>query len=405
MNGSSSTQPTQPWAPSTLTDWTQVLHNAARVPQDSPRYAEARQVVQDALSNIDLLNQTASQRDVKRVGEILPPELALGLKPVPGVDPNALLAGTVAFGRGASAGIVKPPPEIAAAHPTASIAGDIAGAGAVTALASPLVAGLSPMAGGAILGGSYGATRGAIDPMLTGDRKIDAALGGLTGLVTGAVGGKITGKLAPAVTQVGRNILKLLGARAAQTGAKVTGEELAQTNEAILRRYLEGKGMHPEQIEAAIVRSRPLWASEAAKAAPQPALAAQARPAPPPEPKLPPGKVAPLAGTEGRGFEVTGERATPAIPASAPTIGEMSGVANLQLVPRAAAEVPAPKPLATGATTRSGRSVADILREGEKVMGRPLSAAERDAVLQRLFGARSAHPGHPLWFGPGAPTE
>src|SRR5512146_2563480 len=194
MNGSSSTQP---WTPSTLTDWTQVLHNAAQVPQTSPRYAEARSVVSDALFNIDLLNQTASQRDVKRVGEILPPELALALKPVTGVDPNALLAGAVGFGRGVSLGIVKPPPEIAAAHPTASIVGDILGAGTVTALASPLVAGLSPMAGGAILSGSYGATRGAIDPMLTGDRKIDAALGGLTGVIGGAIAGKVTDKLAP----------------------------------------------------------------------------------------------------------------------------------------------------------------------------------------------------------------
>lgn len=370
MNGSATTQP-ELRQPSTLTDWITVLHNAAQVPQDSPRYTEAQQVMQNALINVQSLGQEASQQDILQAGQLAPGKL------------GSALAGVVGFGRGASLGLVKPPTVdiggqatdvIGLAHPTATTVGDIAGGAALATVAAPLVAGLSPTAAGATLFGGLGAARGAIDPALTGDRKIDAALGGLTGLVGGAIVGKIGGKLAPAVTQVGRNIMKLIGARAEQAGTQAVGKELVDATEATLRRFLEAKGVPADQIEQTIARSRPLWEG----AAPKPALSAQARPVAPAEPRVAP--------------------APAATPTTAPT-----PVTPISIAPRAAAEVPAPS--ATGAVTKSGRNVADILREGEQVMGRPLSAAEKDAVLQRLFGARTSHPSHPIWFGPGAPTE
>ncbi len=383
---------TTPWQPSTLTDWTTVLHHAAQVPQSSPRYGEAQQIVQDALVNIGQLNQTSNASDVLAAGQLAPGML------------GSALAGVVGFGRGASLGLVKPPSVegvgdvIGQAHPTATTIGDIAGGATTMAAASPLVAGLSPVMGGAMLAGGYGAARGAIDPALTGDRKLDALLGGLTGIVGGAVMGKIGSKLVPAVTTVGRNVLQLFASR---VGGKVGGEEIVNATETALRQYLTAKGVPADRIEAAVARSRPLWQ----KMAPQPALAASSRAAPVAEPKLPMGTTS-VEQIAPQGLEVRGVRATPAMSPQAPTLGDMTGMSNLQFS-RAPTEVPAPAsaPSSGGAITKSGRNVADILREGEWVMGRPLSAEEKDAVLQRLFGKRTSHPGHPYWLGPGAPTE
>src|SRR5512135_1249922 len=96
MNGSATTQP-ELRQPSTLTDWITVLHNAAQVPQDSPRYTEAQQVMQNALINVQSLGQEASQQDILQAGQLAPGKL------------GSALAGVVGFGRGASLGLVKPP--------------------------------------------------------------------------------------------------------------------------------------------------------------------------------------------------------------------------------------------------------------------------------------------------------
>jgi hypothetical protein len=382
-----------------------VLHNAARVPKDSPRYGEAQQVVQDALINIGQLNATANQGDVQQAGQLLSGPLAGIAQTVPGLNllPPAAqeqaLAGAVGFGRGASAGAVKPPSvpgvenPIGQAHPAATAVGDVLGAGTAMAAAAPLVAGLSPAMGGAVLGGGYGAARGAIDPALTGDRAIDATLGGLTGIVGGAVAGKVIGKLAPAVATVGRNIMALISRKAAASGTQAVGSELVDLTEATLRKFLTAKGVPADQIESTIANSRPLWT----KMAPQPPLAADFRATPMAAPR--PERVAPLPETGGRGFAVTGTRATPTVPTQA-TLADMTGMSNLQFE-RAPADVAAPRPVAA----KSGRNVADIMREGEKVMGRPLTDAERHAVLERLFGRFNPKPGHPIWFGEGSPTE
>ena len=152
--------------------------------------------------------------------------------------------------------------------------------------------------------------------------------------------------------------------------------------------------------------------------APQPALAASSRAAPVREPAVPETLLERRSAQQmesptflRRATDVG--RTPPAVPTTTP-----SGVGNPPVNPALAEQyvreanariAGAAAPEATagsgGAVTKSGRNVADILREGERVMGRPLSAEEKDAVLQRLFGKRTSHPGHPYWLGPGAPTE
>src|SRR5690349_22532094 len=76
--------------------------------------------------------------------------------------PGPLASGIVGFGHGASLGLAGDPEylrQARKANPKSTIAGDILGAGAVTGLAAPLVAGLSPGAAGAVLGGDRKSTR------------------------------------------------------------------------------------------------------------------------------------------------------------------------------------------------------------------------------------------------------
>lgn len=398
---------TAPWTPSALTDWTSVLHNAAKVPKTSQRYGEAQQVIQDALANIATLNSTANAADVQQAGQLAPGAL------------GSALAGVVGFGRGASLGLVKPPSVegvgdvIGQAHPTATKVGDAAGTLATGIAASPLVAGLSPAMGGALLSGGMGAARGALDPMLTGDRGIDAALGGLTGIVGGAVIGKVIGKLAPAVTTVGRNIIHLLGRRAAQAGAKVGGDELVATAETTLRNYLGSQNVPAEQIEAAVVRSRPLWQKQVAVP-----LAASTKPVPVSleAPSAPVRAATQLERRSGTSMESPtfqrratdlGQRQRP-VPAV-----EASGVGNPPVNPAGAQAyvdetlkrmTPEGRAAQAAAAPRLA-STADKLRAVEAHLGRPLSEQERDIMLERILGKKGSRPGHPVWFGSGSPTE
>jgi len=361
-----------------LKEWTAVLHNAAALPVGHPRYAEAQQYRDMALENINTLMQQGNTADRLAAGQL-----------APGVGGD-VAAGVVGFGRGATLGLVKPSKEvrdvIQEAHPISSVIGDVVGTAVPVAAGTALTAGLSPWLAGAAVAGGTGAARGAIDPFLTGDRKMDALIMGVGGAVVGPIVGKgvsLASDVVQTITRNGSKVARIFAQRfaqqAAQTGAKLTGREAVDATEALWRSRLIQLGYKPEDVDRVIAAGRPLWE----KSVPRPALAANAQPAPLPKPRPPvpgaptslsiprgeaprSGQLTPTPGTEGRGFEAMGTRAMPAIPSSQPTLGEMSGVANLQ-VPRNAGQ---------------------MVRAAADQAGRPLSDEERDLILQRVLAQR-----------------
>lgn len=373
--------------PQSLKDWITVLHNASQVPQGSQRYDEAQQVAQDAMAQISHLNQTASEADVKEAGQLLP-----------GVA-GSIAAGAVGFGRGASLGLVKPPSVpgvgdvISQAHPTATTVGDIAGGTTLAGVASPLVAGMSPVLGGAVLAGGYGAARGAIDPQLTGDRLVDSAIGGLGGAVLGAVGGKVSQKIiAPILGNIGRvgnNLMRVFAARG------VPQEAAEQQTEQLLRGWFAKQGItDAETVDRAVAR----WRTSSLKYKPKvPALAAGHEPAPRPDLQM-----------ETPSYQRTAARLgtkPPPVPTATP-----EGVGNpppnpalaQQYVKEANARIEAAaRPDANPQINPGAR-----IREMEASIGRKLTDEERERVLTRLLGplAPGGRPGHPYWRGPGTFT-
>lgn len=282
--------------------WTTVLHNAAQVPVTHPRYQEARSVIQLSLDNLQAKADSAADADIKAI------------------SPGPLGTAAVAFGHGASLGLAGDPTYLQLArqaNPKTAFTADVAGTAALGGVASPLVAGLSPAAGGAVLGGALGAGRGAIEPIPGLTRAESALVGGTTGAVTGAAAGKIASKLVPIARTVSRNIVQLFGGSATQ--AQVEG-----VSEAAVRAELKRLGVRPEILE----RTVQAWktgggatgAPQAAPPIPMPAPpGVSLEPVPP---KLPPGTLAPIPGSGGQGFEVTGQRATPPVPTS-PTVAEI----------------------------------------------------------------------------------
>lgn len=415
MNGSDSTQPTTAtWG---VHEWSNVLHNVVHAPgytdPSHPNYATLQEYRDQALSALGQIAQAGAKKDLQEAGQLVPPGHTI---PLPFGIPRKMelgsaLAGTVGFGRGASLGLTGPnspigfmraDPQasaaISAAHPTATTVGDIAGTTALGTIASPLVAGMSPALGAATLGGVMGGARGAIDPQFTGDRAIDGVLYGLGGAIGGAAIGKITQRL---VTPVANNIMRIMAARG------IAADEAEDATTQLMRAWLTKNtkpGTTPEQIEETLqqwkqkivkppVRALPLAAGHTV--APRPDLNLQE----PPRLSIPRGEdlraareqMAPIAGTEGKGFEVTGTRATPPVPTS-PTLLEMQQGVTQQGMARAASETPSP--------TNPGA----VLRSLEARKGSPLTDEERDRVLTNLLGKKGSRPGHPIWYGGGTFT-
>lgn len=302
--------------------WTRVIHNAAKVPVDDPRYGEARQVIQMALEGMADLATTASEADPEN-------------KP-----PNKWLGRAVAFGQGASLGAASTPEfrtallanpltawtQLFASSPAehqdflaqarandpigtglADVAGMAATGGIATPGAAPILAGVSPMAGTAVMGAALGGTRGAIEPIPGMSRAMSAIVMGTTAGIGGAVVGKIVGKLLPFATRVAGNVSRLFG-RTAATGAS---KEVQGLSEAAVRAELQKLNVRPELIE------RTVEAWRTGKVPTRPILA----PTVPQEPvAVRPGET--LTPIAPKGFEVTGTRATPPVPTT-PTILEM----------------------------------------------------------------------------------
>lgn len=251
--------------PKDRTYWTKVLHNAAQVPVEHPRYSEARQVIQLALENMATQAREASAAD---------PENA---------PPNKWLGRTVAFGQGASLGAASTPEfRMALANASPATAGlmqllgstpaehqdflgqarandpigtgvaDLAGMAATGGLAAPVAApvltGLSPTAGTALMGAGLMGTRGAIEPIQGMSRGMSALVMGTTAGIGGALVGKLVGKLLPIATRVARNVGGLFGRGAARAASK----EVQGLSEAAVRSELQRLNVRPELIERTV---------------------------------------------------------------------------------------------------------------------------------------------------------
>jgi hypothetical protein len=304
--------------------WTKVLHNAAQVPADHPRYAEARQVIQLALENMGTLASEASAADKENA------------------PPNKWLGRAVSFGQGASLGAASTPaarmllqanpltagvvqllgstPEehqdflsqARANDPLGTTISDVAGM-AMTGMAAapvmaPVLAGLSPAAATGIGAGSLTAARGAIEPIPGMSRGMSALVMGTAGAISGALVGKIVGKLLPVATRVAGNVARLLGRATGGAASK----EVQGLSESAVRAELQRLNVRPELIE----RTVESWRTGKVPTRPIPAT--------PPPPMAPsvmrPGEtITPIAP---RGFAVSGTRATPPVP-TAPTLLEM----------------------------------------------------------------------------------
>jgi len=210
--------------------WTQVIHNAARVSPDDPRYAASRVAAQQAIQGLRDWADAAADKDTKALAPSIPATAA------------------VAFGHGASLGLAGDPAYLQLAretNPKTALAGDIAGTGALAGIAAPLVAGLSPAVGGAVLGGTLGGARGAIEPIPGLSRTESAALSGVGGAVTGAVLGKFVAKLTPAIRTVVANAQRLIGTGIAPADAEAL-------TEAAVRSRLAQYNLAPDVLERAV---------------------------------------------------------------------------------------------------------------------------------------------------------
>lgn len=229
---STSTAPTD-LAPGPVRDrayWTAVIHNVAKIGPDDPRYSASRIVRDQAVQGLQDLADSASDAETKKIA------------------PGKAGTAAVLFGHGASLGLAGDPQYIALArqeHPWTAFGGDVAGTAALARLVSPVVAGLSPVTQGIVLGGGLGAARGAIEPIPGMSRGESAAISGAGGAVTGALIGKFVSKLVPTVRTIAANIARIAG-RAASPA------DVEAMTEAAVRAQLSKMKVRPDIIEQAV---------------------------------------------------------------------------------------------------------------------------------------------------------
>lgn len=205
-----------------LSHWITVLHNAAQVPRDDPRYDDARDVVEQALRQIRYLNRKANQEDRLRAGPpAIPGDAALGVglmhslslgagEPIAGFI-EKLLGGTFAEG---AARYREGLEEVGAQHPILEPAGEVAGMlapaavparTALMAARAPgtvldnLLSALRTIGEGATVGGIAGFSAGGEDP---GD--MNARFRG--GAQGAAIGAALAGLLGAALSRAGRGM-------------------------------------------------------------------------------------------------------------------------------------------------------------------------------------------------------
>lgn len=317
--------------------WTQVIHNAAKVTPDHPRYGEARQVVQLALDNLDNVMQQKSAAD---------PDAQV---PMPsktrGVAMNALQGLTLGFGDEALGGIAGlgtlltgGSSELAAnrvqqtqqgfneqrgaffgEHPALAIGGDIVGTlqNPLNKVLGPLTEGLGPIAKGITIGTTLGGVRGFGEASGSPRERLPGAVtGAVVGGVTGAGLGAVSAALLKGVKAIGPSIGKLTENARRMLGKGAPQAEVDNSVEVTIRARLTKLGVAPEDIERAVQSWRRTGELSVRRLTETP-------PPPPPPPTVRPGEtITPIAP---KGFAVTGPRATPPEGPYPPSIAEMQG--------------------------------------------------------------------------------
>jgi hypothetical protein len=310
--------------------WTAVIHNAAKVTPDSPRYSEARQVAQMAIENLGALMDRKNAADQPApVTPSKPLGAAMGAFQglTSGLGDEALggLAGlaTLLTGGGnqqatnriqqTQAGFREQSSNFRGAHPAIAIGSDLYGTAfnPLNKALGPLTEGLGPVAKGAVYGVTLGGARGFGEGTGTPKERVpSAALGAAIGLVAGSALGKAIKIVGPTVGKLVANAQRILGPNAAPA-------EIASTVETSIRARLIKMNVAPEDIERAIQSWRATGELSVRSLA-------QTHPPIPPEPvAVRPGEtITPIAP---KGFAVTG----PAPPLNQgpfpPTITEMQG--------------------------------------------------------------------------------
>lgn len=283
--------------------WTNVIHNAAKVTPDSPRYAEARQVSQIALDNLDTLMHKKSAAETPAP---VIPQARLG------AAMNAFQGLTLGFGDEALGGLsglgtlltggglqqaanrVQQTQEgfreqisnFRAADPVLAIGSDIAGTAInpLNRVLGPLTKGLGPVAQGAVYGTTIGGARGLGEGTGSiGERLPGAGLGAATGLLAGSLLGKAIKSVGPTIGKLAENTGLYAVARKA-LGKGAAPAEIENTVEAAIRSKLAKLKVPAEDIERAVQS----WKQTGELSLR--ALAETHPPAPPPPPTVRPGE-------------------------------------------------------------------------------------------------------------------
>ena len=353
-------QPTEPTPDSyTLHDWIQILQNAAKVPADHPRYAEAQAAINGpggAKENINAMLQQQSMADQEA--------------------PNKTLGRIATFGNAAGLGI---PGKLFSEtgqyvsqerqnDPMGSTVADLGGTAAIATLlarlGAPLTAGMSPGAQGALVGGATGATRGGVEGGLPG-----ALMGGTLGGFGGLVAGKVAGALSPLASNVKNAIVRALG-----IGAKGAAEEAGAVG-GVTREMLLKAGVAPENVEAQLARIR--------------AGGGVGKYEPPPQVRTQSGGV--QTSIPGKPLDEAAARAA-GVP---PPPNVMAKIGNAPPEKVSLEDFM----LGKGAGgTQAGQLATDYraaLRAATDAVGRPLTSAERDAVLQFSMSQGKTLPYYP----------
>ena len=350
--------------PQSLTDWIQYLHAAAAVPKGSADYAEARQAIGHALLHINALNvgsamQEANQAEHVGTAPALAASLVHGLSLGTG-EPLSGLASAVqgkGFASGAQAyreGLGN----VEASHPylapTAELAGNVAlPAGVVGSTVGNTIKAGVPLTLGqgvgllgrgavaqAVPAAVAGFSAGGEDPgdfAARGNAAVkNAALAALLSPISTLLAARATRAHVEHVADIAQkgNQRALTASRLAESQARLAKIAKAAAPVDPMRAALLAAGVRTENIDAQIARN----------------LAATQKP-PTPVTGLLSGDVAASAalphGTEAvtpiapQGIQITGpDFRPPSVEPSAPTLAEMTGMANLQAPRGLLGEIP-----------------------------------------------------------------
>lgn len=237
--------------------WTRVIHSAALIEPNDPRYDASRVVVGQALLGLQELSDSAAAKDRRDI------------------SPGKIGTALVNFGHGASLGLAGDRTYLQLAreaNPKTAFVSDLAGTVALGAAASPLVAGLTPAKAGIALGGALGGGRGIVEGAtnpLPGMSPLESSLlvggiGAITGGATGGLAGKFGGAGASMAKTIWGNItakfttsftptVRSIWNAVTQTlGRKASEQEVANATEAAIRAQLGKLKVNPEAIEQMI---------------------------------------------------------------------------------------------------------------------------------------------------------